>query len=78
MTNDGSALVVDARGMRCPWPALRLARAMRDAAEVLLIADDPNAPREVAALAVEHGWAVKQEAAGEGAGADEARWRVRR
>ena len=74
MTNSAAALVVDARGMRCPWPALRLARAMRDAAEVVLIADDPQAGREVAALAVEHGWRVESDAAADGAG----RWRVRR
>jgi len=74
MTNDGAALVVDARGMRCPWPALRLARAMRDAADVVLIADDPQAGREVAALAGEHGWLVEPEAAADAAG----RWRVRR
>ncbi|MDR7058707.1 MULTISPECIES: sulfurtransferase TusA family protein [unclassified Sphingopyxis] len=67
------ALVVDARGMRCPWPALRLARAMRDASDVLLIADDPQAGREVAALAGEHGWSVETDAS-----ADEGRWRVRR
>jgi len=67
------ALVVDARGMRCPWPALRLARAMRDAREVLLIADDPQAGREVAALADEHGWLVEGDAA-----TPEGRWRVRR
>ncbi len=72
---DGAAmLVVDARGMRCPWPALRLARAMRDASDVLLIADDPQAGREVAALAGEHGWLVAAEP-----GEDDAeRWRVRR
>jgi tRNA 2-thiouridine synthesizing protein A len=53
-------LTVDARGMRCPWPALRLARAMRDGrgAPVRLLADDPAAVREVAALAAEHGWAL--------------------
>ena len=76
MTNadEAGALVVDARGMRCPWPALRLARAMRDAADVLLIADDPQAAREVAALAGEHGWRVEAEpAAGDGQ-----RWHVRR
>lgn len=76
MTNKGSATVVDARGMRCPWPALRLARAMRDAPEALLIADDPNAAREVAALADEQGWAVTPESGGEGDGAG--RWRIRR
>ena len=74
MTNEAAARLVDARGMRCPWPALRLARAMRDAGEVLLIADDPNAAREVAALAAEHGWAVVDEGTGE----DEGRWRVSR
>ena len=72
--SEGSALVVDARGMRCPWPALRLARAMRGAADVLLIADDPQAGREVAALAGEHGWLVEEGAADAGEG----RWRVRR
>lgn len=74
MTNERPATVVDARGMRCPWPALRLARAMRDVPEVLLIADDPNAAREVAALAAEQGWAVTSEGSGEGDGAE--RWRV--
>lgn len=76
MMNERPATVVDARGMRCPWPALRLARAMRDVPEVLLIADDPNAAREVAALAAEHGWAVTPESGGEGDGAE--CWRVRR
>ena len=67
-------MTVDARGMRCPWPALRLVRAMREAHEVLLIADDPQAGREVAALADEHGWLVEVDAAS----ADAERWRVRR
>ncbi len=70
----GEALVVDARGMRCPWPALRLARAMRTAPHVLLIADDPQAGREVAALAAEHGWQVEADPAADGAD----RWYVRR
>ena len=69
--DDNAALVVDARGMRCPWPALRLARAMRDASQVLLLADDPQAGREVAALAGEHGWRIEADDAPE-------RWRVRR
>ncbi|HEX2811496.1 MAG TPA: sulfurtransferase TusA family protein [Sphingopyxis sp.] len=72
MTNEAgaAALVVDARGMRCPWPALRLARAMREAADVLLLADDPQAAREVAALAGEQGWTLTNDAEGG--------WRVRR
>lgn len=74
MMNSASTLVVDARGMRCPWPALRLARAMREAADVLLIADDPQAGREVAALADEHGWQVESDAVANGG----RRWRVRR
>ena len=51
-----------------------MARALRDAADVLLIADDPQAGREVAALATEHGWLVEAETAADNAG----RWRVRR
>lgn len=70
---DRDAVVVDARGMRCPWPALRLARAMRDARNVLLMADDPQAAREVAALASEHGWQVATEGSETGG-----QWRVRR
>lgn len=61
-------VTVDARGMRCPWPALRLARAMRGDTIVILLADDPQAEREIAALAGEQGWAVDAEAEG--------RWRV--
>jgi tRNA 2-thiouridine synthesizing protein A len=68
MTSDAPTRVVDARGMRCPWPALRLARAMRESADVLLLADDPQAGREVLALAGEHGWRLTD------AGTD--RWRV--
>ncbi len=75
LPDDAKAVVVDARGMRCPWPALRLARAMRDATDVLLIADDPQAGREVAALAGEHGWRVETDMATDGG---EGRWRVRR
>ena len=72
MTPDAEgALLVDARGMRCPWPALRLARAMREAPHVLLLADDPQAGREVAALAGEHGWRVEADVASGG-------WLVRR
>ena len=52
---------VDARGMRCPWPALRLARAMREGHEVVeMLADDPRAAGEIAALCGEHGWACAE------------------
>jgi tRNA 2-thiouridine synthesizing protein A len=48
--------LVDARGLRCPWPVLRLAKAMRDAADVTILADDPAAPAEIAAFVQGHGW----------------------
>lgn len=58
---------IDARGLRCPWPALRAARAMREGAQaVAVIADDPAAPRELAALATAQGWAFAQGTAHEG------------
>lgn len=49
-------LHVNARGMKCPWPALRAARAMREADAVLIEADDPIAPSELEALARQQGW----------------------
>jgi len=51
-------VTVDARGLRCPWPVLRLARAMRSADRATILADDPAAPVEIAALADAHGWAI--------------------
>jgi tRNA 2-thiouridine synthesizing protein A len=53
-----SGVTVDSRGMRCPWPALRLARAMRGADGALLLSDDPRAEAEAAALAAQHGWTL--------------------
>jgi len=51
---------IDARGMRCPWPAIRLARAMREDGEpIWLAADDPAAPAEIAALAAAQGWRIE-------------------
>lgn len=47
---------IDARGMKCPWPALRVARAMRAADTVSVEADDPVAPVELEALARQQGW----------------------
>ncbi len=78
MTNEAATIdtgpVVDTRGMRCPWPALRLARAMREAPCVTLIADDPQAAREITALAEQQGW-ILQPADGL---ADARQWQVRR
>jgi tRNA 2-thiouridine synthesizing protein A len=64
---------VDARGMRCPLPVLRLARALReypDAAEFNLVADDPAAARDVPAFANEQGIAAEE--------TGPLRWRIRR
>lgn len=72
-------LRLDARGMRCPWPVLRLARAMRDGTEsVLILADDPIAPGEIAALAAAQGWSVTPagDSADDGPGGDGPGWVV--
>lgn len=47
---------INALGMKCPWPVLRAARAMRTADAVLIAADDPIAGSELATLASERGW----------------------
>jgi tRNA 2-thiouridine synthesizing protein A len=51
------ARLLDLRGLRCPWPALRVARALREeAAPLLAVADDPAAEKEIAAIVAERGW----------------------
>jgi tRNA 2-thiouridine synthesizing protein A len=57
-TASAGDVTVDARGMRCPWPALQAAKAMRRHARIRLIADDPRAEDEARALAAQHGWTV--------------------
>jgi tRNA 2-thiouridine synthesizing protein A len=55
----GEVRLVDARGLLCPWPALRLSRAAREAGGrglIRILADDPVAPRELAILCRERGW----------------------
>lgn len=32
---------LDCRGMRCPLPIIKLARAIRDSPEITLLSDDP-------------------------------------
>ncbi|WP_445326784.1 sulfurtransferase TusA family protein [Sphingobium sp. AN558] len=49
---------VNALGMKCPWPVLRAARAMRTAEAIVIAADDPIAARELTALASERGWGL--------------------
>ncbi len=56
---------IDARGMRCPWPAIRLARALRDGAALVEIeADDPRAAGELASAAAAIG--ARLDVVGEG------------
>jgi tRNA 2-thiouridine synthesizing protein A len=56
---------IDARGMRCPWPVIRLAKAVRDGAErVTILADDPIAHDELTALAKAQGWEIIAENGG--------------
>jgi tRNA 2-thiouridine synthesizing protein A len=50
-------IAVNAKGMQCPWPALRAARALREADAIVIEADDPIAASELAALAQAQGWA---------------------
>lgn len=58
---DGPVLI-DARGLKCPWPALRLARAVRQSGggggTFELIAEDPAAARDIPRLAEENGWGI--------------------
>lgn len=56
-SGSGGVIEIDARGMKCPWPALRAARAMREGGRVAIRADDPIAETELRALATQHGWA---------------------
>lgn len=48
---------IDARGLRCPWPAIRLAKAMREQSDAALVimADDPAAAGELQRVAVAAG-----------------------
>ena len=53
--------LLDLRGLRCPWPALRVARAIREAgagAVIVAVADDPAAAREIGAVATERDWTI--------------------
>ena len=52
--------------MRCPWPALRAARMLRQADEILILADDPAAHGELQSLARQNGWNWSEEICAEG------------
>jgi tRNA 2-thiouridine synthesizing protein A len=59
----GDPRLVDARGMLCPWPVMRLSRAAREAGSgaIRILADDPIAGKEIAALCAERGWTFSAE-----------------
>ncbi len=63
-------LVIDARGLLCPLPVLRLQKALRARADVVLIADDPMAAIDVPHFCAAGGHDLTLEDAG--------RFRVRR
>jgi len=58
MTRSAEPARIDTRGLKCPWPVLRAARAMRAHDAVLLLADDPVARIDVPALAAERHWSI--------------------
>jgi tRNA 2-thiouridine synthesizing protein A len=66
--------LLDLRGMRCPWPALRVGRALREGeTPVIAVADDPIAPAEIGAVAAARGWVIAPVETPIGAG-----WRMAR
>ncbi|MGE4064673.1 MAG: sulfurtransferase TusA family protein [Rhodospirillaceae bacterium] len=62
-THPLSPLTIDARGLACPLPVLRLNKALRDlapGAELILLATDPAARKDVPAFCAAHGHAVQE------------------
>jgi len=56
---ESQPLIVDARGLRCPLPVLRLRKlAEGHRGRVELLTDDPAAEADVPAFARERGWTV--------------------
>jgi tRNA 2-thiouridine synthesizing protein A len=62
MAEKAPGMIVDARHLRCPLPALRLAKAVREGGpgRYVLLADDPAAQADVPALCRERGWHLKE------------------
>ena len=57
----GEFPLIDARGLLCPWPILRLGRAVREGGgkgAFRILADDPIAPGELRQLCAERGWDI--------------------
>jgi tRNA 2-thiouridine synthesizing protein A len=61
--------VLDVRGLRCPLPVIRARRRLPDlapGAALVVLATDPEAPIDLAALAADHGLAFAQHREGDG------------
>lgn len=59
---------IDARGLRCPLPVLRLRKLTEGrTGRVELLTDDPAAEADVPAFARERGWVVVERAPVDGA-----------
>lgn len=61
--NPLAPLTIDARGLSCPLPVLRLNKAIQGlapGAEISLLATDPAARRDVPAYCAAHGHSVQE------------------
>jgi tRNA 2-thiouridine synthesizing protein A len=61
--------VLDARGLACPLPAVKARRALPlvpPGAALVVLATDPEAPIDVAAVAADAGWELETERHGDG------------
>ena len=57
---DGPVKMVDARGLKCPLPVLRLRRAAEGfSGAIEMRSDDPAAEADVPAFCRERGWSVE-------------------
>jgi tRNA 2-thiouridine synthesizing protein A len=52
--------VLDVRGLRCPLPLIRARQALEPGVTLVVLATDPEAPIDLAALAADEGRAFSQ------------------
>lgn len=65
---NASALLIDALGLRCPEPLLRLRTAMREhpqQRQFVVLADDPMAPVDLGAFCARFGHSLVQDPGGQ-------------
>jgi tRNA 2-thiouridine synthesizing protein A len=53
--------VLDVRGLRCPLPLIRARQALEPGVTLVVLATDPEAPLDLAALAADEGRHFTQE-----------------